>query len=171
MTENTKSTVEKAEAKIEYIPIIVEVHPDFQGKKVASPKRCKAKSIRFDCMLGVPTTEEQAQAMYKCSLADIFEAGVRNLGYSEKVCKNIIDEAVKAGTDMNTKAFSTSLGKEFREDLVSDKTRSSGTASVKSKALELDTLYAQYGLDRKVNSIADLQGAIVAQAMSAAKKK
>lgn len=158
------SAVQPKAEKVEYIPVSVDVHPDFKGKKVASPKRCAKKALRFDCMLAVPTSDEQAQALYKCSMNDIIEAGVRNLGYSERVCKNLIDAALEDGTDMNSAAFLARIGKEFREDLISEKTRTTSTSSVKSKAAELDALYAQYGLDRKVNSLADLQAAIVAQA-------
>ena len=159
MTEVT----EKA-TKVEYVPISVDVHPTFKGKKVASPKRCPQKGIRFDCMIGVPTNDTEAQELYKVNMPDIIEAGVRNLGYSEKVVRNILEEALKAGTDLNSKTFQDRIAKEFREDLVSEKTRTTSTSSVKSKAAELDSLYAQYGLDRKVNTLADLQAAIVAQA-------
>jgi hypothetical protein len=166
----TESKVAKA-VKIDYIPITVDVHPTFKGKKVASPKRCISKALRFDCMLGVPTNDEQAQALYKCNMQDIIDAGVRNMGYSERVCKNTIDEAVKAETNMYGEAFLTNLAKEFREDLVSDKARSSGTSSVKSKAAELDSLYALYGLDRKVNSFDELTQAITKKAIETATGK
>ena len=160
-------------AKVEYIPIVIDVHPDFKGKKTASPKRCPEKGLRFDCLIGIPTNDVEAQALYKVNMADINEAGARNYGYGENVTKNLIAEALKNGTDMNSKAFQDRLSKEFRENLVAERTRATTSASVKSKAAELDALYAQYGLDRKVNSLADLQAAIVAQAtgQAAGKKK
>lgn len=143
---------------IDYVPIQVDIHPNFKGRKVVSAKRVPEQAIRLDCLIGVPTNDEEAKELYNCSMADIIAAGVINLGYKERATKRLIERE----NDVTTASFAAKLAKDFREALIAPPKHRS-TDSSRAKALELDRMYADYGLDRKIHTMADLEKAIIAK--------
>jgi hypothetical protein len=176
--------MDKAQEKNEYIPFNIDCYPEFTGKKVASSKRCKANSTSFECLLAVPENDEQAQELYKMSINEIVQAGVKQLGYGErfwddtkkkdKDTKQVIvipgmkTKAIASNEDMFSDAFAEKVRTAFREHLARPKERVAGSGGIKAKLAsqeqELRTIYAEHGLIYGEHSIGDLQKAMVKKA-------
>lgn len=165
-----QKVVEKVEKK-EYIPVEVIVHKNFDGKLVTASKRYPKTGVVFNCMIGIPRNEEEAQAMYRSSMQEIFERGIIQIGYSESVWSKspkdkrtgIKEIAEDNNTDVNTQEFQEALAIALEKNLASEKTRESGTNTNKTKIAEMQRAYAEYGLDYKTATIKDLEKAIVAK--------
>ena len=156
----TEDKEEVKKEKVEYRVIACDVHPDFDGEKIISPKYAKTVSLRIDCSLGVPKTDEEAKELYNCNLTELVRAGCKNKSYGENVTKNLISEAFAQGSSLESPEFLDKLSAEFRATLTTEKTRGTGT-SVKAKAsaqeAELKAIYTEYGLTYGKDSLADLQ--------------
>jgi hypothetical protein len=170
--ENAEVTENKT---VEYTPIVVEVHPEHTGAKVASVKRCKDNATSFECMLAIPSNDADAQALYACDMNEIIKAGVRQMGYGDHVWESrktkdgkklgLKEQALKDGEDMFGKSFLNKLAKAMREDMARPKVREASGGGIKAKAAkqeaELREIYSQHGLVYGQHTIADLQAAMM----------
>ena len=132
---------------------IVEVNAKKRSIKVKQP-------LRFDVALPLPTTDEDAQALYGVSLASLVEAGVMKISYDRDTnIGNEITSAIKSGIDFAEIEDVDKYAATFQEEISTPKEKTVSQAKEnKKKASELDALMAKYG----VTSAAELASLIQA---------
>jgi hypothetical protein len=160
--------------KVERIGILLSIFKAWTGKRTGRSigiegtsydKEGKGTKLKtnyfFDTKLPVPATDEEAQELYSCKLADLVEAGVLQLSYDRDTSLgNMIVTALEAKTDFgklaDTSAYATELEKSMR---VPSERKPSVVKELKKKVSAVDALLAKYG----VTNLEELETAIKKQ--------
>ena len=101
--------------KKELISIAVTAYPGFTGERVSASKGYGPRGSathKFEFSIPVPSTNEEANEFYGCTLQDLVTAGCRQKTYSTNNVDNFISEQFEAGTapdEVDTEKFAAEL--------------------------------------------------------------
>lgn len=169
MDENTKDTKDTKDTKKELMEVaVITPFQDFVGERVDSDKRCYAgktpdekdekgvvtkrgKAIptmnKVRIRLPIPITDEQAEELYKVSLATLVAMGIRQRAYT--LNKSDIYLATIGEKDIDTQGL-----KELVEADLPIVERARATSETKTKAAKYDALREKFGDELSDDDIA-----------------
>lgn len=138
MTNEAIETTEEGQEKAKpttYEAIGVQLVEDPPNGEVVRDIRVKGTDKKFSVRLAIPTTDEEAQEWYACSIEDLLKKGVVQKSYdSDNAVRNFLDE--KTAADEDPADYVEEFAAEFAEALAAEKAprKRGGTAKAEREA-------------------------------------